>query len=104
VGWIKRFILYHQKRHPAGIGKPEVERFLTALAVERRVPASTQNQALAAVLFLYTQVLACDPGWLDDVMRATRPRRLPVVLTRPEVAALLGAVPIVGQHPLPGGA
>ena len=89
VGWIRRFILFHNKRHPAEMGKAEIKQFLTALAVERNVAASTQNQALAAILFLHKEVLECDPGWLDDVVRAKRPRRLPVVLTRPEVEALL---------------
>jgi len=92
VGWIKRFILFHHKQHPAEMGKPEIEQFLTALAVKRRVAASTQNQALAALLFLYKEVLARNPGWLDDIVRAKRPQRLPVVLTRPEVEALLTAL------------
>jgi integron integrase len=74
------------------MGKPEVEQFLTARAVKRRVAASTQNQALAAVLFLYKEVLQQDPGWLEDVVRAKRAQRLPVVLTRPELAALLAAL------------
>ena len=92
VGWIKRFILFHQKRHPAQMGKPELEQFLTALAVQRHVAASTQNQALAALLFLYKDVLGCDPGWLDDLVRAKRPQRLPTVLTRSEVEVLLRAL------------
>ena len=92
VGWIKRFIFFHHKRHPAEMGPPEITQFLTALAVERHVSASTQNQALAAVLFLYQQVLGCDPGWLADIVRAKRAERLPVVLTRPEVQALLAAL------------
>jgi site-specific recombinase XerD len=92
VGWIKRFIFFHHKRHPAEMGKAEITQFLTALAVERHVSASTQNQALAAVLFLYQHVLGCDPGWLDDIVRAKRPQRLPVVLTRAEVGALLAAL------------
>jgi integron integrase len=92
VGWIRRFILFHQKRHPTEMGKAEIEQFLTALAVKRNVAASTQNQALAAILFLYKDVLERDPGWLDGVVRAKRPRRLPVVLTRPEVEALLAAL------------
>jgi len=92
VGWIRRFILFHGKRHPAEMGKPEIEQFLTALAVERHVSASTQNQALAAVLFLYQHVLRCDPGWLDDIVRAKRTERLPVVLTHAEVGALLAAL------------
>ncbi len=92
VGWIRRFILFHGKRHPADMGKAEIEQFLTALAVKRGVAASTQNQALAAILFLYKHVLERDPGWLDDIVRAKRPRRLPVVLSRQEVEVLLAAV------------
>ncbi len=92
VGWIRRFILFHGKRHPAEMGPPEITQFLTALAVHRRVSASTQNQALAAVLFLYQHVLGCNPGWLDDIVRAKRGERLPVVLTRAEVEALLAAL------------
>jgi integron integrase len=89
VGWIRRFILFHDKRHPAGMGADEVTRFLTSLAVKGRVSASTQNQALAALLFLYKEVLGQGIGWLKDVVRARRPRRLPVVLTRDEVKAIL---------------
>jgi integrase len=74
------------------MGKPEIEQFLTTLAVKRHVAASTQNQTLAGILFLYKDVLGKDPGWLDDVVRAKRPQRLPVVLTRPEVEALLDAL------------
>jgi integron integrase len=96
VGWIRRFILFHHKRHPAEMGPPEITQFLTALAVERHVSASTQNQALAAVLFLYQQVLGCEPGWLDDMVRAKRPQRLPVVLTRQEVQALFVVLDGVG--------
>lgn len=81
VEWIRRYILFHGKRHPADMGKAEVEAFLTWLAVERQVAASTQNQALAAVLFLYRQVLERDLPWLQDVVRAKRPQRLPTVLT-----------------------
>jgi integron integrase len=92
VGWIKRFILFHGKRHPAEMGKPEIEQFLTALAVTRRVAASTQNQALAGILFLYKEVLGTDPGRLEDIVRAKRGQRLPVVLTRAEVDALLGGL------------
>lgn len=87
VGWIRHFIFFHHKRHPAEMGPPEITQFLTALAVDRHVSASTQNQALAGVLFLYQQVLGCDPGWLDDIVRAKRAERLPVVLTRAEVQA-----------------
>ena len=92
VRWIKRFILFHGKRHPVEMGKPEIEQFLTALAVKRRVAASTQNQALAGILFLYKEVLGTDPGWLEDIVRAKRAQRLPVVLTHREVDALLGAL------------
>jgi integron integrase len=92
VGWIRRFILFHHKRHPAEMGRHEIERFLTSLAVDRRVAASTQNQALAALLFLYKHVLSSDPGWLSDIVRAKRPQRLPVVLTRREVEALVAAL------------
>jgi integron integrase len=92
VGWIKRFIFFHHKRHPAEMGPAEITQFLTALAVDRHVSASTQNQALAALLFLYKEVLGRDPGWLDDIVRAKRPQRLPVVLTHQEVAALLATL------------
>jgi integron integrase len=90
VGWIRRFIFFHGKRHPAEMGAPEVTQFLTALAVQGRVAASTQNQALSALLFLYRDVLGHDLPWLDEVVRAKRPARLPVVLTPEEVRALLG--------------
>jgi integron integrase len=92
VHWIRRYIVFHRKRHPAEMGPEEITQFLTALAVERQVSASTQNQALAALLFLYREVLGRDPGWLDGIVRAKRPQRLPVVLTRQEVSALLGAL------------
>ncbi len=91
VRWITRFILYHDKRHPRDLGAAEVEQFLTHLAVEGRVSASTQNQALGALLFLYGQVLEIDVGPLDAV-RAWRPKRLPVVLSEEEVAAVLAHV------------
>jgi len=92
VSWIRRFILFHGKRHPAEMGPPEITQFLTALPVDRHVSASTQNQALAAILFLYRDVMGCDPGWLDDIVRAKRPQRVPVVLTRSEVEALLAVL------------
>jgi integron integrase len=92
VSWIKRFIFFHGKRHPLEMGQQEIAQFLSALAVEEHVSASTQNQALCALLFLYREVLARDIGWLDDVVRAKRPRRLPVVLTRQETKVLLGAL------------
>lgn len=89
VGWIKRYILFHGKCHPARMGKVEVEAFLTSLAVTRNVSAATQNQALSALLFLYREVLGIELPWLDDVTRAKKPARLPTVLTRDEVRALL---------------
>ena len=89
VRWIKQYILFHNKRHPAQMGAAEVSQFLTHLAVQRRVAASTQNQALAALLFLYKRVLKQDLPWLEDVERAKRPAHLPVVLTRSEIKALL---------------
>ena len=96
LGWIRRFILFHHKRHPKEMGKTEIEAFLTHLAVQKNVAASTQNQAMNAILFLYRHVLKQDLGWLEDVTRATRPARLPVVLTVPEVQAVLARLD--GQH------
>jgi integron integrase len=90
IGWIRRFILFNDKRHPNDMGAVEVERFLTHLAVERRVSAPTQNQALAAILFLYRQVLEQELPWLENVVRARRSLHLPVVLGRKEVHTLLG--------------
>ena len=83
--WIIRFIRYHGKRHPREMAEPELTAFLTYLAREANVAASTQNQALSALLFLYKEVLKMEVGWLGDVERATKPKRLPVVLTRDEV-------------------
>ena len=88
----KRLILFHHKRHPVEMAPAEITQFLTALAVARHVSASTQNQALAAVLVLYQQVLGSDPGWLDDIVRAKQAERLSVVLTRQEVQDLLAAL------------
>jgi integron integrase len=90
VDWARRFILFHGKRHPQEMGAPEVEAFLTHLAVERGVAPATQSQAKAALLFLYREVLGLELPWLDDVVSAKPSRRLPVVLTAREVAALLG--------------
>ena len=77
MGWIRRFILANGKRHPRDMGGPEVERFLSSLAVQGRVAASTQNQALSALVFLYRQVLAVDLPWLDNVVRVKRPKECP---------------------------
>lgn len=87
--WIRRFVLFHAKRHPAEMGQPEVTAYLTHLAVVDKVSASTQNQALSAILFLYREVLHQELDWLDDVVRAKRSYRVPVVLTREEVTTLL---------------
>jgi integron integrase len=92
VHWVKRYIIFHGKRHPAEMGKAEIEGFLTSLAVDRNVSASTQTQALSALLFLYKEVLGLDFPWLTEVTRAKRPRRLPSVLTVDEVRRLMQAV------------
>ncbi|MGO8754947.1 MAG: integron integrase [Gallionellaceae bacterium] len=89
VDWIKRFIWFHGKRHPREMGASEVEAFLSHLAVARSVSASTQNQAKSALLFLYKEVLQVELPWLDNVTQAKVPKRLPVVLTREEVRAVL---------------
>ena len=90
VAWVRRFVRFHDTRHPRELGEADVTRFLTHLAVDRKVSASTQNQALSALLFLYRDVMRKELSWLDDVVRARRPARLPVVLTRAEVTAILG--------------
>lgn len=92
VGWIRRFILANGKRHPRDMGAAEVEQFLSNLAVRRAVAASTQNQALSALLFLYREVLNVDLPWMENVIRARRPRRLPVVLSQAEARRLLTAM------------
>ncbi len=92
VHWIKRFIFFHNKRHPAEMGEKEIARFLSTLASEQRVSASTQNQALNAILFLYRHVLSKDIGYVDGVIRANRPKRLPTVLTRQEVRSIFGCL------------
>ena len=88
VAWVRRFIVFHQKRHPSEMGAPEVTAFLSSLAAHG-VSASTQNQALSAILFLYGAVLGQQLEWMNDIVRARRPVRLPVVLLREDVAALL---------------
>jgi integron integrase len=92
VDWVRRYILFHGKRHPREMGKAEVEAFLSHLAVDRHVAASTQNQALAALLFLYKVVLETALPWLEEVTRAKRPERLPVWLTQAEIQRLLEAM------------
>jgi len=90
VRWILRFILFNGKRHPADMGEREITSFLSMLATRRKVSASTQNQALSAILFLYRIVLRQKFDWLDGIVKAKRPARLPVVLSREEVKAILG--------------
>jgi len=89
VLWVKRFILFHGKRHPAHMGEAEVTQFVSSLAVRGRVSASTQNQALSAILFLYHTVLGRKLEWLDGIVRAKTVSRLPVVLSRQEVRAVI---------------
>jgi integron integrase len=89
VGWTRRFILFSGKRHPSEMGESEISGFLSHLAVAGKVSASTQNQALSALLFLYREVLRRELPWMDEIVRAKRPQRLPTVLSREEVAALL---------------
>ncbi|MAE64429.1 MAG: integrase [Phycisphaeraceae bacterium] len=90
--WIRRFILFHDRRHPARLGSEEVSAFLSHLAVHRRVSAATLGEVLAALLFLYRQVLEIPVPWLDGVVKATRTRRLPRVLTRDDVRTVLGGL------------
>jgi integron integrase len=87
--WIRRYVVFHERRHPRSLGAAEVERFLTHLAVQLKVSAPTQNQALQAILFLYRHVLDINLPWLDNITRAARTQRLPVVLSRGEVRAML---------------
>lgn len=96
LGWIRRFIRFHGGRHPRDLGGPEVEQFLSYLATERKVAASTQNQALSAILFLYREALEIDLPWLDGIVRAKRPTRIPVVLSRDEVRRILAQ--LEGTH------
>ena len=90
VFWIRRFVRFCRMRHPRDLGAPEVEAFLTHLAVDAKVSASTQNQALAAILFLYRAVLEIKLPWLESVVRAKPSTHLPVVLSRAEVQRVLG--------------
>lgn len=101
VDWIRRFILFHDKRHPRDMAEEELTEFLTYLAREGRVAASTQNQALSALLFLYKEVLKQEIGWLESVERAKTPARLPVVLTRDEVHRIFAR--LQGTHRLMAG-
>lgn len=95
--WVREFIRFHRGQHPRTMGVAEVERYLTDLAVRKRVAASTQNQALQAIIFLYRYVLEMEAPWVSNVVRAERTRRLPVVLTRSEVERVLAELPGVYQ-------
>jgi site-specific recombinase XerD len=88
VHWIRRFIVFHRKKHPSTMGAPEIAAFLSWLATGQRVSASTQNQALSAVLFLYRHVLRIEIDAIEQVVRAKLPRRVPVVLSREEVGTI----------------
>jgi site-specific recombinase XerD len=96
VTWIKRYIFFHDKRRPNQMGSTEIEAFLTHLAVEQKVAASTQNQALSALLFLYRDVLKQPLDRPIDAMRAKKPKRLPTVLTKEEALTVLGR--LSGTH------
>ena len=89
LDWIRRYVAFHGRKHPRHLGPEHVTAFLSSLAIDRNVSASTQNQALSALPFLYRNVLAVELPWLNEISRAKRPRRLPVVLTQQEVRALL---------------
>jgi integron integrase len=89
LAWVRRFVLFHRKRHPREMGAVEINAFLKHLAVDRRVAASTQSQALSALLFLYREVLEVRVPWLDNLIRASKQKRLPIVLSRGEVRRLL---------------
>jgi integron integrase len=93
VWWVRRFVRFSGRRHPRELGERDVTRFLSSLAVDRGVSASTQNQALSALVFLYGEVLGLRMGWLSALVRAKRPERMPVVLTRDEVRAVLERMP-----------
>src|SRR2546430_13563076 len=110
VGWVRRFVRFCGTRHPRELGPVEVTRFLSSLAVDRRVSASTQNQALGALVFLYRDVLDAPVGWLAALVRAKRPQRVPIVLTRDEVRRVLqrlagggGVAPVGGVVCVGGG-
>ncbi len=97
VAWIRRYILFHNKRHPQEMGRAEIEAFLTCLAVNRKVSASTQNQAFSTLLLLYRDVLDKDLGFPIDSVRAKRPKQLPTVLTKEEVGKVIGCLSGIPQ-------
>jgi hypothetical protein len=92
VDWIKRFILFHDKRHPASMGAPAVRTFPSHLAVEQKVAASTQRQAFSAIVFLYRKILDREVGWLGEIPRAKHPKRLPIVFSHSDSNALTRAL------------
>ena len=98
VHWMRRYYEFNGRRHPRDLGPEHVTAFLSDLAIRQRVAASTQNQALSALLFLYRAVLEMDLPWLDDVVHAKRPQRLPIVLTREEAALCLGLAEGVAEN------
>jgi integron integrase len=98
--WTRQFVLWSGKRHPVDMGAPEIGAFLTHLATERNVSASTQRQALAALLFLYREALQIELPWVDNIVRAKQPQRLPVVLTRDEIARLWDQIPAASRRGL----
>ena len=98
VYWVKKFIRFHQMRHPHDMGQREVESFLTMMAVERKVSTSTHRQALSALLFLYQKVFGVALPWMDELARPVPKKRIPTVLTRSEVQAVLGK--LEGTHKL----
>jgi site-specific recombinase XerD len=89
IDWIKRYIFFHDKQHPEQLGSRHISAFLTHLAVDRKVASSTQNQALCAIVFLYKEVLKKEPGEFEDLIRAKKPEKLPVVFTRQEAKQIL---------------
>ena len=89
INWIKRFIIFNNKIHPEQIGKDQIRKFLNHLAVERNVSASTQNQALQAILFLYKEIIHKDVGWVDDIQRPVKPKHIPVVFSQSEARIVL---------------
>ncbi|MCH8021917.1 integron integrase [candidate division KSB1 bacterium] len=89
INWIRKYILFHNKRHPKEMGEREINQFLTYLAVNQKVAASTQNQALSALLFLYKVILGKEIGWIGNIQRARKPKKIPVVFTREEVKKVM---------------
>ena len=89
ISWIKRFILFHNKQHPSNLGKSEIRSFINYLAIKKKVSASTQNQALQSILFLYKQILKTDVGWIEEIKRVERIKHIPVVFSREEAKNIL---------------